>query len=1200
MALTATFAYNNLDATSDLNLHFKALFAKGFVSGGTISVVPSTSNVTVGPFYAASADGMIVRNDTEVVVACVAGQLNYVVLRAVYNAPAAPTLSLECLSQANYASDPQSANLLAVGTVNLVGVSQASTSAISYSVRDTVDVTGHNPFLGSYASVSARDAAWPSAAPVKQKPNDFLLVTADAGAKPAFHMWSGTAWVVFGNYEAVSTAFATHTAGLGTTGGTNVHVSQNEKAALAGSHGTPGPLNVFVTTSDTNLLLTPDEKAAINGTITGPNPLSATNPLVADGLPVAVTKIFGVQITATTDHITVQRASTGNGIPAFDDPAYVGFGGLDTAHGGVSSAAYWFKLMDSSWNGYTDDKGPLYIINVQDQTGSGTYNPSTDTTNVDSSTGYWDPETPATGIRLVFNRQVDAGKTVFVGFNAMGSISRLAPGGATHRPPSTGFHAGIEAYQRVDTQVVNTQTVNSAVITMLAVSSGTGTAPSISFPVSTTPAIANKMPSGLYAYDADLGNAMHNSPLYDTVGLVSGGDPLFVAGKLDPSNPTTPANPLTITRVNRGLLHLGMSYDSATVSQPMLFVGFTDRNGPKGRVDQMRFFANAGAGNDPDGFIMVEVPLALSKPLFAFNGTEAKPGIQFGNGTGFYSKATVTADQLTTYNAVALSMSSRTAFVFSTNTPSQPSLLENMYRPLMFEQNFDVNADTIDYRIAITETTDSAVDVGAIRFGEASYNSDFTEWASVNKSGVAVHGTLAAFSSTTLYADKLLTTPRASFVASASGFSLNWVATNVNALRYDAPTTTTTITGNLAVTSVVRVGNGTEAAPTFSFTAAPTTGLFYAGLISTDGLTTQSGVGVSVGGATVVVFSRHEAAPAGLETIAAPLVVEQHIDGSDVETRLIAFDREESDPNTALLSIGGANYTDDYTAWMTFTGTGITASKKITASAGIATTFVNASGNVAAQAITAATSLTTPVVNVSTGVRVTGTTSASTVGLSVASGTQTGIYGQNHLVGIAVDGTTVGRFTPAGLVVAGTSPATALTVQTNSLTLLDASTSQPCTLVYDDTKKYLTAVAPFMCVSGDGSSRTVATVHWFAESPGGNSVAVTDRAIRYINLIDKTGASGGGSRAVSIEFDPGVLQEPVVVVATVPSYDPNNNFGMTYIVTVKIGGVALPGQPFTLCSSIIAGQMGTNVAYILPGTGSDLAYVSCGATVRAH
>jgi len=95
MAYTATFKYNNLDATSDLNLHTRVLVNKGVVSGFTVSPVAGTANVTVAPGYIVSADGMIVRSSAVETATCTAGIKNNIVFRAVYNAPADPTLQLQ-------------------------------------------------------------------------------------------------------------------------------------------------------------------------------------------------------------------------------------------------------------------------------------------------------------------------------------------------------------------------------------------------------------------------------------------------------------------------------------------------------------------------------------------------------------------------------------------------------------------------------------------------------------------------------------------------------------------------------------------------------------------------------------------------------------------------------------------------------------------------------------------------------------------------------------------------------------------------------------------------------------------------------------------------------------------------------------------------------------------------------------------------
>lgn len=918
MTKRAVFAYNNLDDTADLNVHFRTLIGRGVVSGGEILPVAGTSNVTVNPFYATSYDGMVVWDTVYEPLNCVPGIVNVIVLRAVYNSPAAPTLQFEVMTTANYNSDPQKNNLIVFGEVDMTGASTTALAQISYAKKDITDKLAHNKNLGVYANLAALTAAWSNAVPVKQQPNDYALVIDGINGHPAYYYWTGTAFSDFGNYEVLKSDYTAHTAGV-IGSGLTVHVTADEKAGLAGTFGIPSATNRFVTEGDLTRVLTSDQKAAIDNALAG-GPLSSTNPVIGDGLPVVITKLVNYTIQVEQDFINITRGDQGSGAPFFGAPVFTGKLGLDTLNGNKSSARQYFKVEDARFNGYMDEDGPLYIVDILDPTGASAFNPAT-SSDV-GPIGYWDPAASTAALRVKFNRTIAAGKTIYLRYNAKGKISQLAPSGA-YAPPSTGFRAGIEAYQEIHTQVVTAQTVVEAHVTNLMLADGSSIAPSLSF--------INNQDTGFY-YSSSIGQGSAQS--YSAVNVAIDGETTVVfsrkqptgSGSLDPNE-----LPLVIEQdYNEGLGQLTykiFTYNDQTANTAMgIEFGEATYNSAFTR------YLRIGRGETNPDFgttFFRRVFMADGVQFLSDAGTEVAPGISFkaNRDTGFYYLGTAVEQDRSFYNAMGLSLNGKTAFAFATNTISNP-LNAGLRGTLVFEQAV-TDADTVEFRQLIDAGTSSAINGFSHVFGSSNYSNDSIVWFSIDSSNTKVHRNLWVADSLKIGgSDEDNQNLKIDTTANSFNISLD----NAGILAYSG--STLSITGGLSVSAGatiangllvssgrVRVASGSEGAPSLAFNGT-TTGLYYAGTFSTTGIKTRAAMGVAVEGVSTLLIGRNEANPGGLAPNEVPLLIEQMIDGSTVETRIAQIDRVTGGAGgigSTAISMGFGDYTDDYRAWFTLT-----------------------------------------------------------------------------------------------------------------------------------------------------------------------------------------------------------------------------------------------------------------------------------------
>lgn len=281
--MKAVYQYNNPDSTTDMNAHFRILFHKGIVSGGTITPVGGTFQVSVAPFAAVSADGMVVEQDaatTLTIPSTNKGTVHHIVLIAQYNAPSAPTLQLQVMSKPTYEG---SANTYAIilGSVTLAANSTSVLDAnITYDYKDITAKIGSMNVKGALLSTDTP--------PNTQNKVGDLYVIYDT-TPPYFVVWNGTSWIKFTDYSQLESDYLAHVtdhgAFTGTTAATDArHVTADMKAALAGTVGVPSADNKFVTESDSAKTLGTGERAGLTNAVGGT--LSATNPVVSKGMSV--------------------------------------------------------------------------------------------------------------------------------------------------------------------------------------------------------------------------------------------------------------------------------------------------------------------------------------------------------------------------------------------------------------------------------------------------------------------------------------------------------------------------------------------------------------------------------------------------------------------------------------------------------------------------------------------------------------------------------------------------------------------------------------------------------------------------------------------------------------------------------------------------------------------------------------------------
>jgi len=449
MALRAVFAYENLDSTADLNLRFEKVISRGVFFGGDIVANGTTNTVTVQAFRASTQDGMVAIDTATTEIVVPGNQKSYLCLLAKYNAPNAPQLSWIVHTSATYQADPNKLFLIVFGTVDLsASAGPVFSNLVSYQERDVVTAVGRDSYLGSYPDVTSLQVAYPTTAPVKQKHNDFALAASGISGLPTWYRWNSTAgaFQAFASYQNEVATFNDHIAD------STIHVTPGQDAALAGTFGTPSAGNRYVTENDTTRTLSTDERAAVTNAVGLDTGLSASNPLVADHLPVV-------------GHVLIQKVADGNNVIAINTTMfgdlnavlYVGRQGIDA--NGKSSACQYFSIEDLFGDGLAPViagvESPITITNINwlNTTGA-TFNPTTTNAQVDAN-GFLTLN-PGQNLYLNINIAVPSATQYNVRMNVKARMRDLVP--SWHNPTTypaiaaaTAFRNGRQPYVLANT-----------------------------------------------------------------------------------------------------------------------------------------------------------------------------------------------------------------------------------------------------------------------------------------------------------------------------------------------------------------------------------------------------------------------------------------------------------------------------------------------------------------------------------------------------------------------------------------------------------------------------------------------------------------------------------------------------------------------------------------------------------------------------
>lgn len=188
MALSGILRWMNKRSTADLIKLNETIRARGIFKGGTVA--PGVGlTITVSSFRALSFDGMIVDSSATETLTVLASNTNYIVTRAKYNplgTPVTPTLSMESLTAAAYAGDPDINYLIVHAVVTLGAVVSVVVADISLVERDTIDPQSRSKFRGSVDT----SASLPTPASPTNLIGDVYLVE----DVPELKTWDGATW----------------------------------------------------------------------------------------------------------------------------------------------------------------------------------------------------------------------------------------------------------------------------------------------------------------------------------------------------------------------------------------------------------------------------------------------------------------------------------------------------------------------------------------------------------------------------------------------------------------------------------------------------------------------------------------------------------------------------------------------------------------------------------------------------------------------------------------------------------------------------------------------------------------------------------------------------------------------------------------------------------------------------------------------
>lgn len=333
MTIKAIFSFQNNDSTADLNSRYADLIKKGFFLGGAVTPVPLQLKVDVAPFKAVSFDGMVLEETVSTRLTVVAGQTNYVVLRAKHSNTQAPTVQWEVLEASVYLADPDIDYLIIKAVIVLApSATQVLTSNISLVQSDWTDPLTRFVIRGTLTNAAFLPAT-------NNRVADAYIITDGTGDSPNLYVYNGLIFVNITQAGSIASLLTLHRQNLFSN---EIHLTDNQASALIGTSGTPPSLaNPYVDNADPRIPTQNENNALVgvanttlDSAVVAP---SSTNKFITESRQFAIPhEVLSTQPSTpvTTFAPTILALSSAGG------PFWVGNGGLGTAQ-------RYFSLFDS-------------------------------------------------------------------------------------------------------------------------------------------------------------------------------------------------------------------------------------------------------------------------------------------------------------------------------------------------------------------------------------------------------------------------------------------------------------------------------------------------------------------------------------------------------------------------------------------------------------------------------------------------------------------------------------------------------------------------------------------------------------------------------------------------------------------------------------------------------------------------------------
>lgn len=359
MTLYSIFHWQNEDSTSDLNTRFSALFTKGVITGGEISIVPDTLEIKVSPFTLQTAKGLLVFSDAEETVAVHANMDQIIALQTIVPLGEDPTIELVSITEAEWSLNKDTYTVFSkvyAGSIEAEIISYTPSSE-TVSGRDLQDRKGRSYFrgyLGDESLLPRTDTRF-------NYVGDFYIVNSEYGY---LNLWAWSYidtswdWVNITKTLEIENIFNLHKTNQIVD---EKHLTDYQLLAAQGSYGSPGnepatpfPENRYVTQNDPRVP-TQNENDALAG---------ATGIL---GIPSLDNKFI-------TEEYYLTEPTTFLSTEAFVDKATYLVSNLNGAHGLgvfvgtglVGSANKYFMFLDPTVErGYVNASGyPAQVTGV--------------------------------------------------------------------------------------------------------------------------------------------------------------------------------------------------------------------------------------------------------------------------------------------------------------------------------------------------------------------------------------------------------------------------------------------------------------------------------------------------------------------------------------------------------------------------------------------------------------------------------------------------------------------------------------------------------------------------------------------------------------------------------------------------------------------------------------------------------------------